>query len=404
MKDYFILAIKNLKHRGVRSWLTLLGIFIGILAVVSLISLGGALKMAVNSQFGISTTEVITVQASGMTNFGPPGSGAVKDLVQGDVDAISKLPSVDFAIGRILSTNLVEFNGISKIQSSVSIPDGKGRTFAYDAFDLKTYSGRFIDDGDNNKVMIGWNLHDSKDKFGKQINAGDKIHIGNKSFIVVGILKKQGSFIIDNMIYMNEGPLRDLSGNDKSVNVIVVKVKDKSLMDRAKEEIEKLMRQRRDVKIGEEDFEVSTPEAALGKVNSILNGVQAFIVIIASISILVGILGIVNTMTTSVMERKKEIGIMKAVGAKNSQIFLQFFIEAGMLGLVGGIAGAAIGSLIGLIGVYAINSWIGSEVSMNVDFYLIGFTLLGSFLVGAIAGIAPAMRAAKQNPVEALRG
>ena len=183
-----------------------------------------------------------------------------------------------------------------------------------------------------------------------------------------------------------------------------VKVKDKDLMERSKLEIEKVMRKQRDVKEGEEDFEVSTPDAILSQVNDILGGIQAFIIIIASVSIIVGAVGIVNTMTTSVLERRKEIGIMKAIGAKNSQIFLQFFIESGMLGLVGGLIGIIIGVLVGWTGIYGINQFLGSEAAPNLNFIFLGSVLLGSFIIGAAAGTGPALQAAKQDPVEALRG
>jgi putative ABC transport system permease protein len=139
-------------------------------------------------------------------------------------------------------------------------------------------------------------------------------------------------------------------------------------------------------------------------VNSILGGVQAFIIIIASISILVGALGIVNTMTTSVLERRKEIGIMKAIGGTNGQVFMQFFFESGMLGFIGGLVGAVLGTLISVAGVAGINGFLGADLIPVIDFVLIGGALLGSFIVGAVAGIVPAMNAAKQNPVEALRG
>jgi len=164
------------------------------------------------------------------------------------------------------------------------------------------------------------------------------------------------------------------------------------------------LRKRRNVKIGEEDFQVSTPQAMLEQVNSVLGGIQAFIVIIASISILVGAIGIINTMTTSVLERKKEIGIMKAIGARNKHIFFQFFVESGLMGLVGGILGIIFGLIIGYAGTYGINSFLGSESSPEINIILIVGALIGSFLIGAIAGIFPAMRAANQNPVEALRG
>jgi putative ABC transport system permease protein len=165
-----------------------------------------------------------------------------------------------------------------------------------------------------------------------------------------------------------------------------------------------LMRKRRDVKVGEENFEVSTPEAALESVNSILGGVKIFIALVAGISIFIGAIGIVNTMTTSVLERKREIGIMKAIGARNSQIFLQFFVESGMLGLVGGAIGVLFGVALGYFGTLGINNFVGAEIKPSIDFALIFFSLLGSFLIGGIAGIVPAMHAAKQSPVESLRG
>tara|TARA_Y100000310_G_scaffold246828_1_gene252242 strand:- start:1829 stop:3046 length:1218 start_codon:yes stop_codon:yes gene_type:complete len=402
--DYLILALKNLKHRGIRSWLTLLGIFIGVTAVVSLIGLGAGLQAAVGAQFGISSTQVLTVQAGGLSAYGPPGSGAVNKLTTEDVDAIEKLSSVDMAIPRIVASGKLEFNNIVGFGMALSIPDGEKRKFAYEVMEVEAEVGRMLKDGDVNKVMLGYNFWSNGDSFGKPIVPGKTVLVQDEKFIVVGILEKQGSVLIDNLVMMNDAPLRDLMDYDSDVDIIAVKAKSEDEMDRTKEDIKKLMRKRRDVKEGNEDFEVSTPEAMMETVNSVLGGVQAFIIIIASISILVGALGIVNTMTTSVLERQKEIGIMKAIGAKNSQIFMQFFFESGMLGLIGGLVGVVFGTLISVAGIIGINSFIGSELSLTIDFILIMGALVGSFLIGAIAGIAPAMNAAKQNPVEVLRG
>jgi putative ABC transport system permease protein len=206
------------------------------------------------------------------------------------------------------------------------------------------------------------------------------------------------------MVFVNEEPLEDLMDYGDEIDVIGVQVKSPELMEKTKEDIEKVLRRTRDVKVGEEDFEVSTPQAALETVNSVLAGVKAFIFIIASLSIVVGVIGIVNTMTTSVLERRREIGIMKSVGATNTQIFLQFFIESGLLGLVGGIVGVVFGVLIGFVGTQGINSFIGAEIEPQVNILLIVFSLIGSFVIGAVAGIVPALGAAKENPVEALRG
>jgi len=401
--DYLILALKNLKHRGVRSWLTLLGIFIGVTAVVSLIGLGAGLQAAVGAQFGISSTQVITVQAGGLNSFGPPGSGAVNKLTIDDADAIERLSSVDVALPRNIETISLEIDDKLTISNAISVPLGEKRKKAWEVMGLEIDKGRKLQDSDLKKIVVGYSLSEDKEDI-KGVKIGDKVLINNEKFEIIGILKKEGSLIFDSVILMNDNVLDDLVNYGNEADMIAVIVKDKDLMDRTKENIEKLMRKRRDVKEGEEDFEVSTPESAMETVNSVLGAVQAFIIIIASISILVGTLGIVNTMTTSVLERKKEIGIMKAIGATNMQIFLQFFFESGMLGLVGGLVGVVFGTIIGIVGVIGINQFLGAELSPVINFALIGGTLLGSFMIGAIAGIVPAMNAAKQNPVEALRG
>jgi putative ABC transport system permease protein len=175
-------------------------------------------------------------------------------------------------------------------------------------------------------------------------------------------------------------------------------------MDKAKEDIEKLLRKRRDVKIGEEDFEVQTPDAALADLDSILVGVQIFIVLIASLSILIGAIGIVNTMLTSVMERREQIGVMKSVGAKNSDIFYVFFFESGMMGLIGGVVGTLLGTAVSYFGTVGINAWVNASAAPQINFILVFSALFGSFLIGSVAGIVPAMNAAKMNPVDSLRG
>jgi len=397
--DYLILALKNLKHRGIRSWLTLLGIFIGVTAVVALIGLGTGLQAAVSAQFGISSTQVLTVQAGGANAFGAPGSGAVNKLTTDDVDAVERLSSVEMAIPRIITSVKTEFNDVVNFGMLLSVPDGVERKFAYEVMDLEAETGRMLKDGDVNKVLLGYNYWMNDDIFGERVVPGKSILVQDKKYIVVGILAKTGSFMIDSLVTMNEAPLRDLMSYGDDVDIIAVKARSEEDMDRAAEDIGKLMRRRRDVEEGNEDFEVSTPEAMMDTVNSVLGGVQAFIIIIASISILVGALGIVNTMTTSVLERRKEIGIMKAIGAN-----MQFFFESGMLGFIGGLVGVILGTLISVGGIMGINGFIGSELALSIDFVLIGGALAGSFLIGAIAGIAPAMQAAKQNPVEALRG
>lgn len=400
--DSFLLAVKNLRHRGIRSWLTLLGIFIGVTAVVALISLGSALQVAVASQFGLSQTETISVQAGGLT-MGPPGSGVVNPLTKDDLDKINSLSSVKIAAGRQIAQGKLEYNDRVVFGYATSIPSGDKRDFIYEQIEASTIDGRLLKDSDSKKVILGYNFYVDKAGLGKVVTSGRTVLINGQSFEVVGILEKKGSFIADNAVYMQEKDLEDLFNYGDKVDIISVKPIDKEDIGKTKEDIEKLLRKTRNVKVGEEDFEVSTPEASLSTINEFLTGIQIFIGLIAFISVFIGAIGIVNTMTTSVLERRKEIGIMKSIGATNSQIFLQFFIESSLLGLIGGIVGVIFGTLVGFLGTFSINSFVGADVGIGLNFGLIFFTLIGSFLIGGVAGIVPAINAAKQSPVEALR-
>ncbi len=403
MVNYFSFGLKNLRRRGIRSYLTLLGIFIGITAVIALISLGNGLKDAVNAQFGVSSTQMITVQAGGL-NYGPSRSTVVTPLTKQDALAIEKLSSINVAIPRNIESGKLEFNDIVGFGYAVSVIDGREKKI-YELMDLEIETGRLLKASDRGKVMLGYNfLNGETNGFGKAILPGKTVLINDEKYEVLGITKKKGSFILDNVVWMLDSDLDDLMGYGDEVGLIAAEVKSKDLMEKAKEDIEKLLRKRRDVKVGEEDFTVSTPESSLEQINSVLSAIQIFIVIIASISIVVGAIGIINTMTTSVLERRKEIGIMKAIGAKNNHIFYLFFVESGLLGLVGGIFGILFGLGIGFIGVSALSSFLGTDAGISINIPLIVFSLIGSFLIGAFAGIIPALRAAKQNPVDALRG
>jgi len=155
---------------------------------------------------------------------------------------------------------------------------------------------------------------------------------------------------------------------------------------------------------GEEDFIVESPEEALSSLDTTLFGIQLFLYLIAGISILVGGIGIANTMYASVLERTKEIGIMKSIGAKNSQILSMFLVESGVLGMLGGLMGGILGISMAL-GLATIgNSFVGEEtIKVNISMALVFFTLLLSFLIGLISGITPAIKASRLRPVDALR-
>jgi len=404
MKDYFVFAFKNLKRRGLRSWLTLLGIFIGIASVVSLISLGAALKDTVNSQFGISSTDLITIQAGGLNSYGPPGSGAVNPLTKKDMEEIKKLSLVEISFGRNIEILKTKFNKKTNFIYYATIPDDEIKKKIYEFEELKIKEGRFISTGDNNVVLLGNDLtNKDKNGFDKIIKPEDRLEIQNKNFTVIGILEKKGSFTIDQAILIQEKSLNALRDTGDTFDIIIAKVKSKEDMDLAKKNIEKLLRERRNVKEGEEDFQVSTPEASLATVNQILIGIQIFIVMIASISILVGSIGVANTMYASVLERKKEIGTMKAIGARNSEIFKIFLFESAILGLIAGIVGVLLGFLFTFIGEIILIQLGWSFLKPAYPWYLFLGCILFALLTGSFAGLIPAINASRKNPVDSLR-
>ena len=403
MKDYFLLAFKNLKQRGVRSWLTMLGIFIGIAAVVSLISLGAGLQEAITGQLGALSIDLLTIQNKG-SGFGPPGSTVAEKLNDHDLKLIKNIKGIDKTISRLIRIGSLEYNEISGFGYAASIPEDKESIdFIYDGFDFKAETGRLLESGDKGKILLGNNFLDMDD-FEKDFRIGKIAKINGNDFEIIGILKQVGNFQMNSMVFMADEDIRELFDAKNEHDLIVVQVKDKDKIEEVAKNIERKLRENRNEKIGEESFSVESPVQTLGSVNTILNIINLIVIGIAAISLLVGGIGIANTMYTSVIERTKEIGIMKAIGAQNKDILSIFVIEAGMLGFVGGIVGAVIG-LGGAIGLATlVNNSMNSELfAVSISYPLLLGAIGFSFFIGIISGILPAMQASKLNVVDALR-
>ena len=403
MKDYFLLAFKNLKQRGVRSWLTMLGIFIGIAAVVSLISLGAGLQEAITGQLGALSIDLLTIQNKG-SGFGPPGSTVAEKLNDHDLKLIKNIKGIDKTISRLIRIGSLEYNEISGFGYAASIPEDKESIdFIYDGFDFKAETGRLLESGDKGKILLGNNFLDMDD-FEKDFRIGTIAKINGNDFEIIGILKQVGNFQMNSMVFMADEDIRELFDAKNEHDLIVVQVKDKDKIEEVAKNIERKLRENRNEKIGEESFSVESPVQTLGSVNTILNIINLIVIGIAAISLLVGGIGIANTMYTSVIERTKEIGIMKAIGAQNKDILSIFVIEAGMLGFVWGIVGAVIG-LGGAIGLATlVNNSMNSELfAVSISYPLLLGAIGFSFFIGIISGILPAMQASKLNVVDALR-
>jgi len=403
IKDYFMLTFRSLRKRKIRSWLTMIGIFIGIASIVALIGLGEGLRETINSQFSFLGTDILAITASG--GLGSPGSGVVDSLTDKELNELKKVKGIEGAAGRIMESVKIVFNKKISFSYAISLPDGDDRKILEHVLTMEAQKGRLLEDGDKNVVLLGSMFFDKDNAFGKIISPGSKIEIFGKEFKVIGIMEQKGNPMLDSVVFMNEDDLRNLVDRPKDeYDIIGVRFSESADIDKIKQDIEKRLRKIRDVKEGEENFAVETPASMLEQINSIILGIQIFVYIIAGISILVGGIGIMNTMYTAVIERTKEIGIMKSIGARNSTVFTLFFIESGLLGTVGGIIGTIIGFLaatgLALIGRLILKSEL---ITAYFPMGLIIGAILFSFILGSFFGTLPAIQASKLNPVDALR-
>lgn len=402
INDYISLAFRNLKKRGLRSWLTMLGIFIGIAAVVSLISLGQGLENAVLGQFASLDADKLTVQNSG-TGFGPPGSTSVVSLNSHDVDLIEPISGVDEVIPRLIRVVSVEYNEIRQFRYIADVPDDDAkREIIKDSLNVRMAEGRFLEDEDRKKVVLGSDFTD--DTFDKPIRIGSKLNIQGEDFEVIGILEEGSTFQINSVILMPTDDLKSILGIDDEIDLIVVQVDNQDEIDEVALSIENKLRKDRKEDLGEETFSVETPLQSVASISTILNIINLIVSGIAAISLLIGGIGIANTMFTSVLERTKEIGIMKAIGAKNKDILSIFLIESTFLGLVGGIIGAILGLALAF-GISSLaSSFLGGiDLKVQISIPLIAGSILFSLALGLFFGLVPAYQASRLNPVEALR-
>ena len=230
IKDYFFLSFGNLRHRGLRSWLTVLGIFIGIAAVVSLISMGAGLKTAITGQFGALSVDRLTVQNK-QASFGPPGSTVVEKLNKHDLDIIKNVNGVDIAVPRLIRVTEIEYNKISRFNYISDIPEDKeSLDFVLSSLNLEIEKGRFLQVGDSEKVVLGNDFLET-DNFEKKLEVGKTIKINGKDFEIVGFLKKSSSFEFNGVILVMSDDLKDTLNIVDEYDMIVLQVSDKDIIE-----------------------------------------------------------------------------------------------------------------------------------------------------------------------------
>lgn len=398
--DAFKLAFSNLLHRRLRSWLTLLGIFAGIAAIVALISLGQGLQGAVNSQFGSLGVNTLSIQGAG-SSFGPPGSNAVGVIDDNDIRLIEDIPGVEMAIGRYIQATTIESRDEIGTGFIASLPRGEKGAKLVELMNNKAEEGRIISGQDTTSITVGPSVKIDDE----ELEVGEKILINQETFRVAGVLKKTGNPISDNLILMSEDSVKSLFDLDGDYSIIMASIEDTADIDEVKEEIERKMRRDRGLAVGEEDFDISSPQDTIEALNDILIVVQILLVGVAGISLIVGAIGIANTMYTAVLERRREIGVMKSIGATNNNILKIFLFESGLLGLAGGVIGLALGIAISkTVELVMFYSFGENLLKASIPGWLIFGSLAVAFIIGAASGTLPARQAAKLDPVESLRG
>ncbi len=403
--DYLKYAVNAITRRGTRSWLTMIGIFIGIAAVVALVSLSQGLQEAINNEFTKVGADRVIITPGG-ANFGPVASSAITTakFYQVDVNVVRKVPGVQYAAGFYTTiATKVEYRGEVKYVSMFGQPTDSESLKLIDTVSfLDIMNGRGLRSGDGNRVVLGYLI--ATDTFNKNPQVGDKLFIEEQPFTIIGIQEKAGTGVHDIIIRIPIEKAWELQ-NITTGEVSTIMVKTSSGFDPAvvADDITKALDRSRGLKAGEEDFTAQTSQQAIDTLNNILNVMQFFLVGIASISLIVGGVGIMNTMYTAVLERTREIGVMKAVGARNSHVLTIFLIESGLLGLVGGVIGVILGYAISKGVQFATDLMKVAELNVSYSPYIIFGALGFSFVVGSLSGVLPAIQAMRLKPVDALR-
>ncbi len=400
IQDYLKMALKNIRKRKLRTFLTLLGITIAIATIFVLISVSLGLQGAVEEQFRILGTDKFFIQPRGQ--LAGPGTGGAVSLTMEDVDVIEKIPGVKEVTFWTVSSAKVEFSKETRYVASVGI-DLETSDLIIETGSYKAETGRLLEEGDIGFVMIG-SQYTHNNFFSKPVSVGDRILVNDKEFKVKGILEPIGNPQDDRLIYMPLEDFRPLFNIPNRIDTIVAQVEQGQDVKSVSENAKRKLLKSRNVDEKNQDFTILTPEELLESFGVVLNIITAFLLGVAGISLLVGGIGIANTMYTSVLERTREIGTMKAIGAKNSDILSIFLIESGLLGLIGGILGVALGFAIAKIIEYiAVTQLQTTLLQTATPLYLFIGCLLFSFGIGSASGFLPSYQATHIKPVEALR-
>ncbi len=403
--DNIKMAFKNIKERKSRVFLTLIGIAIGIMAIVALRGMGQGMEEAVKGELSaLSDTIIVTTGSINVNGMGGGGSFSGSQGVyftDRDIETVERIQGLKSVDPVLFGAGVAKYNGITQVVSFIGM-DAQRMSDIFGIGFLGLSEGEFLTNGDQNKAIIGYNI--AHDSFDTDIPIGGKIEINGNNFVVNGIYNKQGagmSIPTDDNIYLNIRDFKKLTG-DKNVSGILVRVYDVDQAEDIANEIKESINQNH----GSDDFaNVITMASIIESIQAVLWIIQMVLLGIAAIALVVASIGIMNTMLTSVMERTHEIGIMKAIGARNRDVMSIFITEGISISLIGGLVGV----MLGIVGSSVFTSAIGfsgnSGMSLSpvITIENIALAMFVAVLVGVMSSLYPARKAAKMSPIEAVR-
>ncbi|MFH1821792.1 MAG: ABC transporter permease [Methanobacteriota archaeon] len=411
LKGSLVLIFRNLTQRRLRSALTTLGVIIGIAAIVGMVSATQGISSSISGELEKLQGDRITVTPGGGGGAFGGGFEASGELSEKDVDTILSISGVEIAYGRVQTSVLVGYGDESRGLTIEGISPSDFQRM--DTLGVEV--GRYLKDSDRLAAVIGNSV--AYDKYDEDVGIRKKIIINGAEFQVVGILNKGGGVFLttDSTVYIPKKEMRDLFQlSEERVDSITVGVEDDVDINAVADRISEALRRSHKVTEGNEDFTVITPEYISNIVGQITGLLTVLLGGIAGISLIVGTIGITNIMYVTVSERTREIGVMKAIGSTNRDILFLFVLESGIISLIGGAIGVVLGLGLGQ-GLLFVSSLAfggsqapggGFEV-LNTSIVIMPELIVGvialSFLVGVLAGFLPARKAAKLNPIEALR-